>query len=170
MNSDVVGHVVGEHELALAPGTGAPSCRPLPARRGSGRPGRRRRWPRIVIVNRSPGCESGLETVKTRVVRRAPSISTPSWTCCPARWPRQVEVGCRVMRGDRRVAGTSTSRVDVDDRGRGPRGGPHRVDQLEVAVDTVRRGEAARARGRERVRKTRGGRVGDDAHGQPMEV
>ena len=48
---------------------------------------------RIVTVNRSPGRESGLETVKHRVVRRAPLISTPSWTYCPARWPAQVLVG-----------------------------------------------------------------------------
>ena len=40
---------------------------------------------RSVIVNRSPARESGLEMVKTRVVRREPSTSTPSWTCWPAR-------------------------------------------------------------------------------------
>ena len=48
---------------------------------------------RIVMVKVSPGREAGLEIEKTRVVRRAPSISTPSWTCWPATWPRQVEVG-----------------------------------------------------------------------------
>ena len=140
MNSDVLGHPVGQDELALGLARGGPSCRAWPARRGScdtTPSGLARR----VTVNRSPRRESGLEIVKTRVVRRAPSTSTPSWTCWPARWPAPGRGGLEGDRGDRRVAGDVDLAVDVDDAGPDLVGGPHRVDLLEVAVDAVRRGE-----------------------------
>ena len=54
-------------------------------------------WARTVMENCSPGLDSAEEIEKHRVVRRAPLISTPTWTYCPARCPRQVVVGCMVM-------------------------------------------------------------------------
>ena len=144
---DVLGHLVREDEPALRLGevhhrAGRRALDEVRETTPSG-------LARSVIVNRSPWRESGLEIVKTRVVRRAPSTSTPSWTCWPARWPRQVRGGLQGDRGDRRVAGDVDLAVDVDDAGPDLVGGPHRVDLLEVPVDALRereRGDRLRER------------------------
>ena len=71
------------------------------------------------MVNRSPGSDSAEEIEKHRVVRRAPLISTPTWTYWPARWPRQVLVGwsVRVATGCSpavsRVMSTTRARTSV---------------------------------------------------------
>ena len=96
---------------------------------------------RSVIVNRSPARESGLEMVKTRVVRRAPVDLDAELdvlagaVAAPGRGRLQGD------RGDRRVAGDVDLAVHVDDAGADLVGRPHRVDLLEVAVHAVRRGE-----------------------------
>ena len=54
-------------------------------------------WARMVRVNSSPAPEAADEIEKQRVIRRAePGRSSPTWTYCPARWPRQVAVGWTV--------------------------------------------------------------------------
>ena len=71
-------------------------------------------------MNGSPGPDSAEEIEKQRVVRRAPGISTPTWTYCPARCPRQVVVGCKVTVATGAVsdAGPWVSRTTLTTRAR----------------------------------------------------
>ncbi len=118
----------------------------------------------MVRVNCSPAVDAAEEIEKQRVSRLAePGRSTPTWTYWPARWPRQLEVGCRVRVATGAVSAPAVSRRIVDDAGANLVGGPHGVDLLEVAVHAVGRGEGGeRARPEDALAET--GQGGGEAH------
>ena len=73
----------------------------------------------MVRVNRSPGADAAEEIEKQRVSRLAePGRSTPTWTYWPARWPRQVDVGCRVRVATGAVSVPAVSRRTSTTRAR----------------------------------------------------
>ena len=137
MNSDVLGHLVGQDELALrladrwtiVPGVARSTryCETTPS-------GLARR----VTVNRSPWRRVGAGDREDP--RRTPGAVDldaeldvlAGAVALPGRGRLERD------RGDRRVSGDVDLAVDVDDAGPDLVGGPHRVDLLEVAVDALR--------------------------------